>query len=71
MDMYVIPSDVVANISAYRNEPLGLSTYGSTALVDVGCFFSFLIYTQSIGLLGRGSAHRKAATYIQDNTNKK
>jgi hypothetical protein len=26
-------------------------------------FFSFLIYTQSVGLLGRGSAQRKAATY--------
>jgi hypothetical protein len=31
-----------------------ISTYGSTALVDFGCFFSFLIYTQSVGLLGRG-----------------
>jgi hypothetical protein len=28
--------------------------YGSTALVDLGRFFSFLIYTQSVGLLGRG-----------------
>jgi hypothetical protein len=28
--------------------------YGSTALVDLGCFFSFLIYTQSVGLLGWG-----------------
>jgi hypothetical protein len=27
--------------------------YGSTALVDLGRFFSFLIYTQSIALLGR------------------
>jgi hypothetical protein len=31
-----------------------LSIYGSTALVDLGRFFSFLIYTQSVGLLGRG-----------------
>jgi hypothetical protein len=31
-----------------------LSIYGSTALVDLGSFFSFLIYTQSVGLLGRG-----------------
>jgi hypothetical protein len=31
-----------------------LSIYGSTAHVDFGCFFSFLIYTQSVGLLGRG-----------------
>jgi hypothetical protein len=28
--------------------------YGSTALVDLGRFFSFLIYTQSIRLLGWG-----------------
>jgi hypothetical protein len=45
-----------------------LSIYGSTALVDLGRFFSFLIYIQSIGLLGRGSAHHKAAIYTQDNT---
>jgi hypothetical protein len=31
-----------------------LSIYGSTALVDLGLFFSFLIHTQSVGLLGRG-----------------
>jgi hypothetical protein len=31
-----------------------LYIYGSTALVDLGRFFSFLIYTQLIGLLGRG-----------------
>jgi hypothetical protein len=31
-----------------------LSVYGSTALVEFGRFFSFLIYTQSAGLLGRG-----------------
>jgi hypothetical protein len=31
-----------------------LSLYGSTALVDLGRFFSFLIYTQFVGLLGRG-----------------
>jgi hypothetical protein len=30
------------------------SIYGSTALVDLGRFFSFLIYTQSVGLLGLG-----------------
>jgi hypothetical protein len=30
------------------------SIYGSTALVDLGRFFSFLIYTQSVGLLRRG-----------------
>jgi hypothetical protein len=31
-----------------------LSIYGCTALVDLGRFFSFLIYTQSVWLLGRG-----------------
>jgi hypothetical protein len=31
-----------------------LSIYGSTALVDFCRFFSFLIYTQSAGLPGRG-----------------
>jgi hypothetical protein len=31
-----------------------LSLYGCTALVDLACFFSFLIYSQSAGLLGRG-----------------
>jgi hypothetical protein len=31
-----------------------LSICGSTALVDLGLFFSSLIYTQSVGLLGRG-----------------
>jgi hypothetical protein len=40
-----------------------LPTYGSTALLDLGRFFSFLIYTQSVGLPGQGSARRKAATY--------
>jgi hypothetical protein len=46
-----------------------LYTYGSTVPVDLGRFFSFLIYTQTVGLLGRGSARRKAATYTQNNTN--
>jgi hypothetical protein len=31
-----------------------LSIYGSTALVDLGRFFSFFIYTQLLWLLGRG-----------------
>jgi hypothetical protein len=31
-----------------------LSIYGSTALADLGPFFSFLIYTQSVGPLGWG-----------------
>jgi hypothetical protein len=32
---------------------MGLCIYGSTALVDLGRFFSFLVHTQSVGLLGR------------------
>jgi hypothetical protein len=43
-----------------------LSIYGSTAFVELGRLFSFLIHTQSVGLLGQGSARRKAATYTQD-----
>jgi hypothetical protein len=31
-----------------------LSIYGSTVLVGLGRFFSFLMHTQSVGLLGRG-----------------
>jgi hypothetical protein len=37
-----------------RMEIKYLSIYGSTALVDLGRFFSFLIYTQSVGLLEGG-----------------
>jgi hypothetical protein len=48
---------------------ISLSIYDSTAVVDLGRFISFLIYTQSVGLLGQGSAHRKAPTYSQNNTN--
>jgi hypothetical protein len=45
-----------------------LSIYDSTALVDIGYFFTILICTQSVGLLGRGSASRKTATDTQNNT---
>jgi hypothetical protein len=38
----------------YLSISISISVYGSTALVDLGRFFSFLIYTQSLGLLGRG-----------------
>jgi hypothetical protein len=31
-----------------------LSVYGCTTLVDLGRFFNFIIYKQSVGLLGRG-----------------
>jgi hypothetical protein len=46
-----------------------MSVYGSTALVDLDRFFSFLIYTQSVDFSDGWSARRKAATYTQDNTN--
>jgi hypothetical protein len=35
-------------------------------LLGLGRFFSFLIYTQSVGLLGRAISRRKAATYTQN-----
>jgi hypothetical protein len=41
------------------------SIYGSTALVDLGHFFSFSIYKQQDSLDG-GSARREAATYTQN-----
>jgi hypothetical protein len=37
--------------------------------LDLDRFFSFLIYTPFVGLLGRGSARRKAATYTQNHIN--
>jgi hypothetical protein len=39
---------------AKSNQHYILSLYGSTALVDLGRFPSFLIHTQSVGLLARG-----------------
>jgi hypothetical protein len=33
---------------------IGLSIHGFTALWDFGCFFSFIIYTQWVGLIGQG-----------------
>jgi hypothetical protein len=38
---------------------------------DLGCFFSFFIYTQTVGLLGRGISPSKAATYTQNNIHNK
>jgi hypothetical protein len=37
--------------------------------MDLGRFFSFLIYTQSVDSLDGGSARHKAAAYTQDNIN--
>jgi hypothetical protein len=41
-------------ISVPVSRKMQLSIYGSTALVELGRFFSFLICTQLVGLLGRG-----------------
>jgi hypothetical protein len=48
----IINETIKTRMSSYNT--MYLSIYGSTALVDLGRFFSFLIYTQSAGLLGRG-----------------
>jgi hypothetical protein len=44
----------VLNIGSLYSPSIELSIYGSTALVVLRRFSSFLIYTQSVGLLGRG-----------------
>jgi hypothetical protein len=41
-------------ISLFSWNSIYLSICGSTALVDLGRFFRFLIYTQPVGLLARG-----------------
>jgi hypothetical protein len=47
-----------------------LSVYDSTALVDLGCFFSFLIYTQSVELLGPGNSPSQGRyLHTRNNTN--
>jgi hypothetical protein len=37
-----------------QQDNMETSLYGSTVLENLGRFFSFLIYTQSVGLLGQG-----------------
>jgi hypothetical protein len=54
-------SDIVRKVS--------LPICGSAVHVSLGRFFGFLIHTQSVGLLDVGSAHHKAVTYTQYNTN--
>jgi hypothetical protein len=44
---------VMRSAGRFTNDML-TSIYGCTALVDLGRFFSFLIYAQSVGLLRRG-----------------
>jgi hypothetical protein len=46
---------VVRDIT-YVRPSIHPSIYGSIVLVDFGRFFSFLTYTQSVGLLGRGTS---------------
>jgi hypothetical protein len=55
--LYFLPdfSNVIVKcLAASSNEKNYSSVYGSTALVDLCRFFSFLIYIQSVGLHGRG-----------------
>jgi hypothetical protein len=42
-----------------------------SAFLGPGLFFSFLICTQPVGLLGQGSAIHQAAAYTQNNTKNK
>jgi hypothetical protein len=62
--------DCEVQLKDQRNhlEPeIELSMQGSTALVDLGRFFSFVIYTQLVGLLGRGISPSQGR-YLQNNT---
>jgi hypothetical protein len=48
-----------------------VSIYGSTVLLlDLGRFFSFLIYTHSVGLLGRGIRPSQGSCLTQNKTTK-
>jgi hypothetical protein len=49
----VILFNVQDGKDSWENETV-LSIYGFAALVGLGRFFSFLIHTQTAGLLGRG-----------------
>jgi hypothetical protein len=54
--LHPISSFIYLSIYIYlpTHLPTYLSIYGSTALVDLGHFCSFLIYVQTVGLPGRG-----------------
>jgi hypothetical protein len=45
---------MMANFTESIHPSVCLSIYGSTALVDLCRFISFFIYTQLVGLFGRG-----------------
>jgi hypothetical protein len=47
------PSNYTLHFCASSSQVTFFFCYGSTALVGLGRFFSSLIYTQSVGLLGR------------------
>jgi hypothetical protein len=53
MSIIVSPKIPLTNYTSHKSVR-ALSLYESTAFVDLGRFLSFLIYTQSVGLLGRG-----------------
>jgi hypothetical protein len=56
-------TEVTTQLGSRKVPYNGTSIYGSTALVYPGRSFTFVIYTQSVGLLRRGISRRKAATY--------
>jgi hypothetical protein len=53
-------------LSVCLSKPTYLPIYGSTAFVHLGRFFSFIILTQSVGLLDGGSGRLKASAYTQN-----
>jgi hypothetical protein len=63
--MFILCSDVTVITVLGCKESIYLSIYGPTALVDLGRFFSFLIYTQSVRLLGRGISQSLCDLHIE------
>jgi hypothetical protein len=54
-DLWSLEISVCAVITcSFSPDSAQSSTNGATALVDLGRFYSFLIHTQSVGILGRG-----------------
>jgi hypothetical protein len=51
-NVHCISITTISCVMLFRE--IHLSIYDSTALVDLGRFFSFLIHTRSVGLFGRG-----------------
>jgi hypothetical protein len=65
-DYCVLYHGVKIRALLYENMIRKYCLWLSSPLLDLGRFFSFVISTQSVGLVGRGSARRKAATYTQN-----